>query len=601
MISILSLLELNETKGISKQLLRQLDTHALERNLLEIINDIDNGTCDENQIELGYLFYFLLLNLKKYDKDLIKPILDKVQSSAFVNGTGTIEIIRDNILERVYFRIPDICYLLPENSKVNIETSVKRDTHQDKITDFFNKSALISEEIKLRERISQKSSISLLVSKYELIRDFAFVVSLLINFLVIWGYESSSNKEFTLSRYTYISILFLGMIEIALSCISLITYCISYVPLIYTREKDKLDINTLKGKIQFVRTLVEEDLSVLYLFCLVICSLLGTIFSPKSPYYFTFHLFEIIYRFDLLKKVIKSVTQNGKSILLTAILAFVVIYVYSIFGFLFFRNKFLTDDGNICDSLAECLLSFIYYGLRSGGGIGDVMNPPLWEEPGFTMRTIFDSTFFFLVIIILLNIIFGIIIDTFGELRSKNDELINEIQNKCFICGIDRDTFDEHENEFDDHVQNVHNFMHYIYFRTYLEKKDYTEYTGTEQYIVNMIENKDWSFILGLKTLYHKEEESEQEELSNLIIALNMESERINELSGSLQTQKYEILESVDDISQKYQQMEDRIGSIERKLDMVTQMLSYIPIESLDNPGVQYKGKDKKKRMRRVK
>lgn len=57
---------------------------------------------------------------------------------------------------------------------------------------------------------------------------------------------------------------------------------------------------------------------------------------------------------------------------------------------------------------------FWCFSLRSGGGIGDIMKPPEWDDSDFKYRVFYDSSFFFLVIIILLNIIFGIIIDTFG-------------------------------------------------------------------------------------------------------------------------------------------------------------------------------------------
>lgn len=38
--------------------------------------------------------------------------------------------------------------------------------------------------------------------------------------------------------------------------------------------------------------------------------------------------------------------------------------------------------------------------------------------------------------------IFGIIIDTFGDLRGSNDELMEEITKKCFICGFSRAEID---------------------------------------------------------------------------------------------------------------------------------------------------------------
>jgi hypothetical protein len=47
---------------------------------------------------------------------------------------------------------------------------------------------------------------------------------------------------------------------------------------------------------------------------------------------------------------------------------------------------------------------------------------------------IYDMMFFFIVIIITLNLIFGVIIDNFADLRTekqRNDEIL---RNTCFIC-----------------------------------------------------------------------------------------------------------------------------------------------------------------------
>lgn len=66
-----------------------------------------------------------------------------------------------------------------------------------------------------------------------------------------------------------------------------------------------------------------------------------------SVYYFliysVFQLLDVVYREETLINVIKSVTRNGRSIVLTAILAVILIYLFSILGFLFFQDDFLMD------------------------------------------------------------------------------------------------------------------------------------------------------------------------------------------------------------------------------------------------------------------
>jgi len=61
--------------------------------------------------------------------------------------------------------------------------------------------------------------------------------------------------------------------------------------------------------------------------------------------------------------------------------------------------------------------------LRAGGGIGDVLtSPPMHSDiPFYSQRVLYDVSFFIIINIIWLNIIFGIIIDTFAELRDNKN------------------------------------------------------------------------------------------------------------------------------------------------------------------------------------
>jgi hypothetical protein len=43
-----------------------------------------------------------------------------------------------------------------------------------------------------------------------------------------------------------------------------------------------------------------------------------------------------------------------------------------------------------------------------------------------------------LISIILLNVVLGIIVDSFAQLRESAGEREEDIKNVCFICGLDR-------------------------------------------------------------------------------------------------------------------------------------------------------------------
>lgn len=53
----------------------------------------------------------------------------------------------------------------------------------------------------------------------------------------------------------------------------------------------------------------------------------------------------------------------------------------------------------------------------------------------FPARVVYDLLFFFIVIIIVLNLIFGVIIDTFADLRSEKQKKEEILKTTCFICG----------------------------------------------------------------------------------------------------------------------------------------------------------------------
>lgn len=57
------------------------------------------------------------------------------------------------------------------------------------------------------------------------------------------------------------------------------------------------------------------------------------------------------------------------------------------------------------------------------------------QESLFPARVIYDLLFFFIVIIIVLNLIFGVIIDTFADLRSEKQKKEEILKTTCFICG----------------------------------------------------------------------------------------------------------------------------------------------------------------------
>ena len=69
-------------------------------------------------------------------------------------------------------------------------------------------------------------------------------------------------------------------------------------------------------------------------------------------FFYSLMLLDVVYREDTLLNVIRSVTKNGRSILLTAVLAVILIYLFSIVGFIFFRDDFMIEV-DVIDSIVN--------------------------------------------------------------------------------------------------------------------------------------------------------------------------------------------------------------------------------------------------------
>lgn len=70
-------------------------------------------------------------------------------------------------------------------------------------------------------------------------------------------------------------------------------------------------------------------------------------------------------REETLLNVIKSVTRNGRSIILTAILALFLVYFFSIIGFLFLKDDFRME----VDRLPSPGLNFYFFKMYHTKGV----------------------------------------------------------------------------------------------------------------------------------------------------------------------------------------------------------------------------------------
>jgi inositol 1,4,5-triphosphate receptor type 1 len=163
-------------------------------------------------------------------------------------------------------------------------------------------------------------------------------------------------------------------------------------------------------------------------------------------FFFAFHLYEIMNQFKTCRIFIKSITDPYKQLLLAFVYYCFLIYAYSVIGYLFFWRYFVnTSDGppadvqHYCNTLWMCFLTIYDQTNKEPGGIGSFLDF-FGDLPVITngYRVLFDVTFRFVIPIVMLSIVKGIIVDTFGALREKDQAQLDDKASRCFMCGLEK-------------------------------------------------------------------------------------------------------------------------------------------------------------------
>ena len=103
---------------------------------------------------------------------------------------------------------------------------------------------------------------------------------------------------------------------------------------------------------------------LLYAIFYIMVSLFGLLLSPL---FYSYHLLDIVVRFETLKNVIRSVTRNANQLLLTLFLGLIILYMFTIIMFFFlfdaYWNTSIQPNGDagelMCSTMFQCYLTTI--------------------------------------------------------------------------------------------------------------------------------------------------------------------------------------------------------------------------------------------------
>jgi hypothetical protein len=195
-----------------------------------------------------------------------------------------------------------------------------------------------------------------------------------------------------------------------------------------------------------------------------------------------------------------------------------------------------------------------------------------------------------MVTIGLLNMVFGIMIDTFSKLREEQQERDDKLNNTCFICQQHRSNFGIGKNggagagagggngsgngvgdgdgggagggggggngwasaSFGQHIKAEHNMMDYILYIAHLYAKDSMEHNGVESFVFELVEQEVTQW------LPHK-----THQVSSIDQRMEAEEKQQQELSGALGSMQTALANNTEQIATVMTSLQQLMGKVD--------------------------------------
>ncbi|PAA56314.1 hypothetical protein BOX15_Mlig033347g5, partial [Macrostomum lignano] len=569
---VISLIEENSAEAIviAREVKDTLDKKALYRVMTECYEAQQsskkstgfNRLVEEDKelreavYSVGFSFYTILARLYDIDPTIAKKELQitELQQKAFKffkKNSMTIEILKNDNLQKIHFRVKNK-NVLREELKEKLKWNVDRTSPSTKVRDFMDWTKAILKDIQYQKKVLSNPFTILLTRFWLIWNHCATLTAVILNILMLIGIESSDTPT-TLKPHPWIPALEVNEtarwkddypnLHLWMDSFSLLLMVLSFIILLAFFVANHPQLPNVRGLFERLRrmrqkkTEDEEEFSdtdsdgdklsvslfsipTLYYIIFFFSALAGTFYRP---YFFAFHLLNIVNNNQLLQGVIQAVTMNGLSLIWVSVLGIAIMYLFSVIAFAQFRHAFPGPNNLMfCRDLHQCFISVLRFGL-----IGDLFDNLVPEDAAGEKRSfdsflpvaIFHIAFFILITTVGLNIIFGIIVDTFSELRNMKWTAEVDMRDNCFICSRNSYDFEHHGMGFDYHVRQEHNMWAYIFFFIHLEDTARNDYTSLDLHVYKLLAEEKYDFfpLNRALCLSAKDEDSTDSKIDELL------------------------------------------------------------------------------------
>ena len=505
----------------------------------------------------------LIYNSLNYEKDLIeKYFIEKF----FEKITSTVEIRTNEGISKtiIYTRLP-IMRLLSQSTRLEFYKNVNRDNETSKKNDLMKYIEYFIKEIKYYRKYNNKWDVWFSKINFYYLEITSYIYALVYNLFLLFTIRGDTRitGNFTLKKRRRDKDKILNLIDYSINEWDAIYYIFNWVYLaingifillwfryklpLYYRE-DKINYREIFKKDKSKKLNIFDKLYILIKMCVfgrnyikmliyeflmcIVCLII-----KRSEVLYPFLVIPVIFINRTLKNIIISIRLNFKQFCLTFCFAFIIIYVFSNLYFFFLNSDFEEVlnyyNDNYCKTLTFAFLNALDNGLRARGGLGDSGKRIsfLKNSAHYVLRLILDDLFFLFIVIIMIDMVFGIVVKSFDALRYRNQKFHSDKINHCFICHSHRDSLEKMRKNFNEHIKRTHNLWNYVEYMILLKLKDYHDLNAINQYVRGKMERKDITWLPTYKDI-NKENDNDFEDKNLLICHENADNYKLKCISG---------------------------------------------------------------------
>ena len=216
------------------------------------------------------------------------------------------------------------------------------------------------------------------------------------------------------------------------------------------------------------------------------------------PLFFVIHLLSITYKYKVLTEVLHAFWDPIIEIILVLVFFIVILYICVVISYIFYAEYF---PDNTCYSLFSCFIISLDQTFKNNGGFQSILGytfQPVSDDNTvdfYVGRLFFDQIANLILLILIVQAWAGIITDKFGELREGAQEIEDEINSQCVICGKETSEIERKEGiSLEKHVLKNHKIWSYIFYMRRVSQKKNRRSTRAEAMVKKMIleESIDW-------------------------------------------------------------------------------------------------------------